>query len=777
MIKSKQLVVIRVSLSLLVGVVFVGCGNDLPKDKKQVMSADESPSSSYQGWLSWRGPDQNGVSGETGLPDKIEESAALWKYAIQGGGTPVIANGRAFIFGFYGETQDVQEALVCLDADTGELIWEKRFSDYLSDIIYNRYAIGAPLVDEETGNIYLMSSAGLAMAYNQEGKLLWEHSMLEEFGRLTFPNGRTGTAVIDGDRVIFRGITAAWGRQGPARDRFYAFDKRNGDLIWISTPGGQPIDSSYSTPVFHDLEDGRRVFYSGTGCGNMICADARTGEALWRFQVSTGGVNASPVLYGKDKLIVIHGKENLDSSLIGRLICLKIPTSVAEMGQTPVVLGADAELWRNEEGMRSFTSSPVVHDGVIYTTVATGELMAVDAKTGERLWSEKLAPDQIHASPLYAEGKIYAPMFDGSFHVLKVSKEQAEILSETQLDAPCIAAPSVWGGRLYLQSKKSVYCFGPAEVKPGLVASYMRKDPEPGPIQRLQVVPYEFRMKPGDTQSFKVRGLDNLGLLVEKEISGGEWKKFIPPAAKVKAEVDAVLQGDGTLIAPNDAKQSAGALKVVQDNAEGVTRGRILSNVHYSEDFESFELSQDGGDEKFAYPPLSWLAARLKWRIIDTPEGKIAGNTLDKLLFQRSRIFIGDPDMSGYNLQADVMTDGNRRIMSDIGLINQRYIINLVGNWKALEVSSNHDRLKVTVPFAWKSNEWYTLKTRVNVDADGMGMIRGKVWKRGETEPEAWTIEVEHKNAHKKGAPGIFAFSPQAKKRVFIDNILLSPNE
>ena len=37
----------------------------------------------------------------------------------------------------------------------------------------------------------------------------------------------------------------------------------------------------------------------------------------------------------------------------------------------------------------------------------------------------------------------------------------------------------------------------------------------------------------------------------------------------------------------------------------------------------------------------------------------------------------------------------------------------------------------------------------------------------------AWTIEVKHNNAHKKGAPGLFGFSPQSQKTVFVDNIPL----
>ena len=64
---------------------------------------------------------------------------------------------------------------------------------------------------------------------------------MEEFARLTFPNGRTGGPCVDGHLVIIHAITANWGKQGPARDRFYAFDKDTGDLVvlhaWNYTEG------------------------------------------------------------------------------------------------------------------------------------------------------------------------------------------------------------------------------------------------------------------------------------------------------------------------------------------------------------------------------------------------------------------------------------------------------------------------------------------------------------------------------------------------------------
>ena len=80
-------------------------------------------------------------------------------------------------------------------------------------------------------------------------------------------------------------------------------------------------------------------------------------------------------------------------------------------------------------------------------------------------------------------------------------------------------------------------------------------------------------------------------------------------------------------------------------------------------------------------------------------ENTVAGNTLDRVLFQRAINFLGHKDMSNYTMEADVMTDGDRRIKSNVGLINQRYIFVLVGNSQKLEVVSNLIDFGIQFPF------------------------------------------------------------------------------
>ena len=735
------------------------------------------------GWLNWRGPQQNGVSpGKAKLPDKLDLKGPnhRWSYKVRGAGAPVIADGRVYAFGFYGETKDVEETLLCLDVKTGRKLWEHRFRDYLSDTTYNRYAIGAPVVDAETGNVYLESTCGEIFAWNRDGKLLWKHSMMEEFGRLTFPNGRTGGLVVEENLVVTEGITGNTGSDGAATNRFYAFDKKSGELLWYSTPGIQPIDSTFATPVYGDLGP-QRVFYQGTGCGNIVCVNARTGEPVWRFLFSGSGVNSDVILAAPDKLIAIHGKENIDATNHGRMVMIKIPTEYPS-GQKPVVLGKDAEIWRNDDFI-AFSSSPILVDNRVYSTIATGSLVCADATTGKTLWSEKLGPDQLHASPAYADGKMYVPLLNGTVHVLDVSGDRPKTLSVNEMGANCLGAPSFYGDAVFIFTKEALHCFGPkasaASIEPTQTVAATKLSTQP--IAQIQVVPAEFEVIPGESMKFTVWGLDAAGRRVRKLDGETKLQKFIPPTALVKSEVDCTIEGN-VIKTTASSKISAGAFKATWNNLSATTRGRIVAGPGYKEDFESLPLGQkntfNGANEEVGFPPLPWLGARVKWHILEKEGTKVAANRLDVILFQRTMNFIGKAGMKNYTLEADVMTDGTRRIMSTVGLVNQRYVIALTGNSRILEVTSNHERVKESVPFEAQPNVWYHLKTRVDHDKGGPGgVVRAKLWERGKPEPDKWTIEVKQTKIHEEGAPGVFAFSPQSQKRVFIDNLSITANE
>lgn len=765
--KSSPLVAVAVAGLLLTAVT---AGRSAPKNGGARNQA--------AGWLYWRGPQQNGTSPETGLPDTWALGGAndLWSIDLAAGGTPVISNGRMFVLGYRGQGPDLQEILYCGDAETGKKLWEHAFSDFISDIVYDRYAIGSPVVDPETGNVFVLTSPGIFACFTPDGKQVWLHSLMEEIGRLTFTNGRTGGPVVNDDLVMVRGITSNWGADGPAQDRFYAYDKKSGALVWASSPGNPPKDASFGSVVL-DWRNGKQVFYSGTGDGNVVCINARTGEPIWRYPMSAGGINSTVVVH-KGKVIAIHNDENLDSSDIGRMLAVRTDATPKPAETGAPVMDRSAEAWRNE--LSTVSSSPVLVGDRLYQCIHTGHLVCVDANTGKVLWRHKLAPDQLHASPTAADGKLYVPMQNGSFYILRPEETDAKELCKVQLAGRCLGAPAIWAGKVYVTTTQKVYCFGKKGKGQAPAAPAQAERPKPGKTAALQIIPSEVLLHPGQKARFTVRGIDANGFPTETfDAAKAKWAKFIPPTAKVKAEMNADFNPQGELVAAAAKQPSAGAFEATIDGFKGYVRGRVVPEPPITEDFEHFDLSVPHATEsgvQFAYPPLTWIGARFKWEVRNVDGNKVFAKTLDNIFFQRSTVFMGSPDMKNYTLEADVMADGNRRTMSTVGLINQRYLINLQGNAQELEITSNQERVRVVTPFKWTPHTWYRLKTRVDVSPDGSGFVRAKAWKKGETEPEKWTLEVPHRHAHTQGSPGLFGFAPQSLFRCYIDNVAVTPN-
>ncbi|MDX1385341.1 MAG: pyrrolo-quinoline quinone, partial [Thermoanaerobaculia bacterium] len=87
-------------------------------------------------WPSWRGPGQNGVSTETGLIESWSPDGEnlIWRRDFIGRSTPVVMNGRVYVNGRVGEGVDAQAVIAAFDAESGEEVWQRRFTLYLTTV-------------------------------------------------------------------------------------------------------------------------------------------------------------------------------------------------------------------------------------------------------------------------------------------------------------------------------------------------------------------------------------------------------------------------------------------------------------------------------------------------------------------------------------------------------------------------------------------------------------------------------------------------------------------
>src|SRR2546425_1402480 len=221
-------------------------------------------------WPEARGRNRDGGSQETGLADKwaLNGQNFLWRVPYGGRSAPIVMGNRVYVQNPAGRGPTLQERIMALDADTGKVVWEYKFNIFQSDIPAHRVGWASPAADPETGNIYALSGGAEALALSKDGKFLWSRSLGEEWAAFTTHGGRTMSPIVDGDLVIVSAAISSWGVHGNRSHRLIALDKRTGDIVYVSNPGGRPYDTAYAPPTIATI-NGLRLLIVGLGDGGI----------------------------------------------------------------------------------------------------------------------------------------------------------------------------------------------------------------------------------------------------------------------------------------------------------------------------------------------------------------------------------------------------------------------------------------------------------------------------------------------------------------------------
>src|SRR6267378_3812185 len=435
-------------------------------------------------WAEWRGPARDGVSLEKNLPTKWSPAGdnLAWKVPYGGRSGPIVMYGRVYLQDTAEKGELEQERLMCFNADTGKLLWEHRFNVYLSDVPPHRVGWASPVGDPATGNVYALGVGGTLIGLNRDGQALWERSLGEDFGLLTTHGGRTVSPLVDGDLVIVSGVTFQWGQHGRGAHRFMAFDKKTGETIWVSAPGGRPYDTTYAPPIIANV-NGTRLLIQGASDGVVYALKPQTCEPVWKYEISKRGLNTGVVVSGTTAILT-HSEENLDSSEMGMIVAV----DAASKGE----IKKEQIKWRTY-GWQGGFSSPVLDGDRLYQVDNSANLAAFDVNTGKQLWLKNLGTIQ-KGSPILADGKLYLGTENGKFYILKPSATGVEILDEDQLGTealpePIIGSPAISNGRVYVVSDSNLYAIGKKSqpTRPGSFLSNLGRSTNP--VTQVQVVP------------------------------------------------------------------------------------------------------------------------------------------------------------------------------------------------------------------------------------------------------------------------------------------------
>lgn len=714
-------------------------------------------------WPNWRGPQQNGTYPGTGLADEWDPedgTNVVWKSPeLAGRSTPIVMNGRLYtIVRSDPGTPQEGEKVVCVDAATGKLIWESKFNVYLSDVPDTRVGWSCCVGDPETGNVYALGVCGYFQCIDPDGKTLWSHSLHEEYGLLSTYGGRTNVPVLFEDLIIVSAVVIGWGDMAKPAHRFLAFNKKTGELVWFNGTRLLPYDTTYSTPTVAVI-GGQQSLVFGSGDGSVWALQPRTGKRIWKHQLSVRGLNVSPLVLG-DRVFTGHSEENILGNTMGTFIGIDALAS----GKTTVSgekdITGSGTLWRHDI-VRVGKSSPVPVEDYVVAVDDGARLRAFNTETGDIEVEENLGK-VMRGSPLYADGKIYLCTRNGIWCTLSVEDGEIEVLQKFRLPdgEECHGSVIAAQGRLYLPTTDCLYCIADTSKEAGMepVKALPKEEPLPAnpKVDHVQVVPAEVLLKPGKTQKFAVRLFDSQGRFIKES------------PAKFTLEGPGSIDSDGIFTAPDSKDHTATIVTAQVGDVDGTARVRVVPDLPWSFDFKDGKV------------PITWVGARYRHqtREMDGDQLMVKVSTIPK--GARSRAWMGDPATSNYTMQADVRGSNNDGKMPDIGLIAQRYTLDLMGAHQQLQIRTWGPvmRMAKKVKFSWQPDTWYTMKFRAEIEQDAgepVAVLRGKVWPRGTEEPEQWTIQAVDKSPNLNGSPGLYGNAKDAE--LYLDNITVTPND
>ncbi|QDV31754.1 outer membrane biogenesis protein BamB [Planctopirus ephydatiae] len=712
--------------------------------------------------------------------------------------------GKVFALGVCGLLQ-------AIDAETGKTLWQRSMSEEYGMLTTYGGRTNFPIVFEHLviiGGVLInwgenAQPAHRLMAFDQRnGELVWLVSTKLRPEDTTYSTPTF--AVIDGEVQLVLGA---------GDGSMYGFQPRTGKQLWnydVSPRGintspiviGSTVICGHSDENLDDTKMGALFAIDATKRGNLT----KAGE-LWRNKEQYIG-KCAPVVVG-DRIYAI------DDGGIFFVVDLKTGKLIGKQK-----IGTMAR------------ASAVYGDGKIYAVDATGRWFTFEpdeAKGLKKVHSMRLDAE-VNASPIIADGRLYVTTDTTMYCIGSANPEVTyEAIPPVAQEAPVGA-----------EDQPAAATIVPAEavMKPGQklafqVLLYNSKGQYLRPATEKEIaytITGTGKIDPDGEFSLATDTANTASIVTAKigEISTTARIRVIPDLPLEFAFSDGVVPITGigmryrhigldydlwkklysenllaakcyVYLTTQFSNLGRDQLKI-DDSTPVQPRTTFFRYLGLLEELTTQELAQAKLNPALELLQKEGVLASFKW--VGIPETgatlvvakgprKVEGNgVLCKITTipkgTRSQGWIGRPDMANYTIQADVASaplevsanaDPNAR-MPDIGVMNQRYRIELMGASQQVKVYSwyPHDQKVHTVPYAWKPDTWYTMKMAVDaIEHNGQpaSKVRGKVWLKDQPEPEAWTIEWIDQPANFHGSPGLFGNAKDTE--IFFDNVKVTP--
>lgn len=395
-------------------------------------------------WPQFRGPNGDGHAPANKVPTSWSETNNVkWKTAIHGRAwsSPVVWGNQIWLTT---GTENAKELFaVCVDADTGKIVRDTKLFDVERPQFHHAFnSPGSPTPVIEEGRVYItFGSPGTACLDTKTGKVLWERRDIH----CNHYRGAGSSPILHGDLLImnFDGSDAQF---------IMALDKRTGKTVWRKDrsidfkdlgPDGKPkaegdFRKAFATPHVANF-NGQPLLIS-QGANATYGYNPLNGDEYWRVEERSSHS-------GGTRPVVGHGLIYFPSGWAqGQLLAVK-PGGKGDVTATHVA-------WKVTKSVAKKPSLLLV-DEVIYMNNDAGIVTAIDAKSGQEIWSERIGGNY-SSSPIFANGHAYFFSEEGKTTVLAPGREFKKV-AENKLEGGFMASPAVTGNALILRTKTHLY--------------------------------------------------------------------------------------------------------------------------------------------------------------------------------------------------------------------------------------------------------------------------------------------------------------------------------
>ncbi len=394
-------------------------------------------------WPSWRGPRGDGSSLEQDVPvhwDIPTGKNVAWEASIPGVGhaSPVVSQDRVFVVSCLEDRN--QRVLLCLDRQTGKSLWQTVVLEAPLEKRHklNSRASGTPAADGEQVFVTFLApdftsdnertpGEMVVAAYDYAGKPQW----VVRPGRFASTHGFCSSPVLFEDLVIVNG-------DHDGDSYIAALDKQTGATRWKFHR--QYKTRSYVTPIIRDIGGRTQMLLSGSKC--VVSLDPRSGGLHWEMDGPTEQFVASPVFNGEYLFLTAGFPDH-------HILAIR-PDGSGKVG-------TDQIAWRTTKNC-AYVPSPIIVGDYFLVAADDGIASCCAAKTGERLWVERLAP-HYSASLVTAQGLVYFLADDGTTKVVRPGP-QFELVAENPTGEDCCASPAIANGQILIRGETRLFAIG-----------------------------------------------------------------------------------------------------------------------------------------------------------------------------------------------------------------------------------------------------------------------------------------------------------------------------